>query len=178
MNEGDIKNKNLYNDKELVYDADLDWYDYGFRSYDTQIGRFPQLDPLTDDYPELTPYQYASNDPITNIDIDGLEGGSAVGAFTRDFSYAYDATSATADFWKPLATAASTASTAGNGLKTAINLSVRIGLDGINTPLAQGKCSKTRDFFVLSSYNKKYNMNVNIKAIIGGMMLKKEIRQK
>jgi hypothetical protein len=38
-----------------------------------------QLDPLTDDYPFLTPYQYASNDPITNIDIDGLEGGSAVG---------------------------------------------------------------------------------------------------
>jgi hypothetical protein len=38
-----------------------------------------QLDPLTDDYPFLTPYQYASNDPITNIDIDGLEGGPAVG---------------------------------------------------------------------------------------------------
>jgi hypothetical protein len=27
------------------------------------------------EYPELTPYQYASNDPIGNIDIDGLEGG-------------------------------------------------------------------------------------------------------
>jgi hypothetical protein len=38
-----------------------------------------QLDPLTHEYPFLTPYQYASNDPITNIDIDGLEGGSAVG---------------------------------------------------------------------------------------------------
>jgi len=58
----------------------LNWYDYGFRNYDPQIGRFTQLDPLTDDYPYLTPYQYASCDPITNIDIDGLEGGSAVGA--------------------------------------------------------------------------------------------------
>ncbi len=73
-NEGGIDNKNLYNDKELFDEADLDWYDYGFRNYDPQIGRFVQLDPLTDDYPELTPYQYASNDPIANIDLDGLEG--------------------------------------------------------------------------------------------------------
>src|SRR6185312_3379572 len=71
---GSLKNNNLYNDKELWDDADLDWYDYGFRNYDPQIGRFPQLDPLTDDYPELTNYQYASNDPILNIDLDGLEG--------------------------------------------------------------------------------------------------------
>jgi RHS repeat-associated protein len=72
-NEGNIDNKNLYNDKELFDDADLDWYDYGFRNYDPQIGRFTQLDPLTDDYPELTPYQYAGDEPIANIDIDGLE---------------------------------------------------------------------------------------------------------
>jgi RHS repeat-associated protein len=78
--EGMLANKNLYNDKELFDDADLNWYDYGFRNYDAQIGRFTQLDPLTWDYPELTNYQYASNDPIANIDIDGLEGGSALSA--------------------------------------------------------------------------------------------------
>jgi RHS repeat-associated protein len=72
--EGSLKNNNLYNDKELWDDADLNWYDYGYRNYDPQIGRFPQLDPLTDNYPELTNYQYASNDPILNIDLDGLEG--------------------------------------------------------------------------------------------------------
>ncbi len=77
--EGGIDNKNLYNDKELFDDGDLDWYDYGFRNYDAQIGRFPQLDPLTDNYPYLTPFQYASNDPVGNVDVDGLEGASAVG---------------------------------------------------------------------------------------------------
>jgi RHS repeat-associated protein len=77
-NEGVLKNNNFYNGKELFDDADLNWYDYGFRNYDPQIGRFMQLDPLTDEYSFLTPYQYASCDPITNIDIDGLEGGSAV----------------------------------------------------------------------------------------------------
>jgi RHS repeat-associated protein len=80
--EGSLKNNNLYNDKELFDDADLDWYDYGFRNYDPQIGRFPQLDPLTDNYPELTNYQYASNDPILNIVIDVLEGGSALDALS------------------------------------------------------------------------------------------------
>ena len=63
-NEGLLKNQHLYNDKELWEDADLHWYDYGFRNYDPQIGRFPQLDPLTDDYPYYTPYQYAGNEPV------------------------------------------------------------------------------------------------------------------
>lgn len=74
-NEGKLSNPYQYNRKEqLDEDGGLGWYDYGFRNYDPQIGRFPQLDPLTYEYPMLTPYQYASNDPITNIDVDGLEG--------------------------------------------------------------------------------------------------------
>ncbi len=77
--EGKLSNPYLYNDKEMLdEDAGLNWYDYGFRNYDPQIGRFMQLDPLTDDYPFLTPYQYASDDPITNIDVDGLEGCPSV----------------------------------------------------------------------------------------------------
>lgn len=77
-NEGYIDNKNLYNDKELFDEADLDWYDYGFRNYDAQIGRFTQLDPLTWEYPELTNFQYASCEPIANIDVDGLEKSNAL----------------------------------------------------------------------------------------------------
>ncbi|MBX9784360.1 MAG: hypothetical protein K2X48_13805 [Chitinophagaceae bacterium] len=81
--DGLAKNNYQYNDKELWDDADLNWYDYGFRNYDPQIGRFTQLDPLTDDYPFLTPYQYGSCDPILNIDIDGLEGVEAVKELTE-----------------------------------------------------------------------------------------------
>ena len=44
-NEGHLSNKNLYNDKELDDDADLNLYDFGFRTYDAQIGRFIQIDP-------------------------------------------------------------------------------------------------------------------------------------
>jgi len=38
-----------------------------------RIARFTQLDPLTWEYPELTNYQYASDEPIANVDMDGLE---------------------------------------------------------------------------------------------------------
>lgn len=48
---------------------------YGMRIYDPRLGRFLSEDPITKDYPELTPYQFSSNSPIANIDIDGLEGG-------------------------------------------------------------------------------------------------------
>ncbi|WP_225860265.1 DUF5615 family PIN-like protein [Chitinophaga sp. MD30] len=52
--------------------------DYGMRVYDPRVGKFLSIDPLTQQYPELTPYQFASNTPIWAIDIDGAEGGIPV----------------------------------------------------------------------------------------------------
>jgi len=48
-------------------------YDYGFRIYDSRLGRFLSVDPLFNGYPFYTPYQFAGNNPILNIDLDGLE---------------------------------------------------------------------------------------------------------
>lgn len=39
----------------------------------SSTSRFLSVDPLTYSYPELTPYQFASNRPIEAIDLDGLE---------------------------------------------------------------------------------------------------------
>jgi len=47
--------------------------DYGMRVYDPRAARFLSVDPLSEKYPELTPYQYASNSPVDGIDEDGLE---------------------------------------------------------------------------------------------------------
>lgn len=47
--------------------------DYGFRVYDPRLGKFLSVDPLTKKYPELTPYQFASNTPIQAIDLGGAE---------------------------------------------------------------------------------------------------------
>ena len=52
--------------------------DYGMRIHDPRLVRFLSVDPLTKDFPELTPYQFASNSPIENIDLDGLESISAI----------------------------------------------------------------------------------------------------
>jgi len=43
------------------------------RIYDPRIAKFLSVDPITKQYPELTPYQFASNRPIDGIDLDGLE---------------------------------------------------------------------------------------------------------
>jgi RHS repeat-associated protein len=58
-------------------------YDYGFRIYNPSLGRFLSVDPLTNKYPMLTPYQFASNTPIQAIDLDGLEAISYVFNVTR-----------------------------------------------------------------------------------------------
>jgi RHS repeat-associated protein len=50
-----------------------DWQDYGMRMYMKRLGRFPTPDPISKKYPYLSPYQFASNNPIMGIDLDGLE---------------------------------------------------------------------------------------------------------
>lgn len=47
--------------------------DYGMRIYDSRLGRFLSVDPLSIDYPWYTPYQFAGNKPIKFIDLDGKE---------------------------------------------------------------------------------------------------------
>lgn len=59
------------NDNDVKGEGNLQ--DYGMRIYDTRLGRFLSEDPITNEYPWLTPYQFAANSPIWAIDIDGLE---------------------------------------------------------------------------------------------------------
>ncbi|PCH74746.1 MAG: hypothetical protein COB98_09900 [Flavobacteriaceae bacterium] len=47
---------------------------YTFRMHDPRVGRFFAVDPITSEYPELTPYQFSSNSPIYMLELEGLEG--------------------------------------------------------------------------------------------------------
>ena len=61
----------LYNKKELDRKGGLDCYDYGSRYYDPVLGCFPVMDKYCEKYYSLSPYQYAANNPIKNIDVNG-----------------------------------------------------------------------------------------------------------
>ncbi len=54
-------------------DEETGLYYYGARYYAAWLCRFVSVDPLQFEYPQLTPYNYAGNKPITHIDIDGMQ---------------------------------------------------------------------------------------------------------
>ena len=72
---GEIKYR--YNGKELQDDViggiGLDWYDYGARFYDPQIGRWNVIDPMIEKHYDYSPFAYAYNNPILLIDVMGLD---------------------------------------------------------------------------------------------------------
>lgn len=63
----------LYNGKEVEKDLGLDWAFYGFRMYDSSIGRFTGVDPIADKFAFVSGFNYAENRPVSGIDLHGLQ---------------------------------------------------------------------------------------------------------
>jgi len=68
-------------EKEEAFGLEL--YETPFRSYDAQLGRFWQVEPLADIYVGVSMYQFAYNNPVSFNDPSGLSSdtGSGIGGF-------------------------------------------------------------------------------------------------
>lgn len=64
-----------YNGKELDRMHGLDTYDYGARQYNPITAHWDRVDPLCEEYYSMSPYNYCGNNPISFVDLKGLEPG-------------------------------------------------------------------------------------------------------
>lgn len=60
-----------FNGKE--FDAESGLYYYGSRYYDPRLSVWLSVDPLFNENPNFSPFNYCSNNPMNNIDPDGLD---------------------------------------------------------------------------------------------------------
>ena len=57
------------------HQTEFDWnvYDFNARTYDPILGRFMQIDPMSEKREWLNPYNYVQNNPLIRVDPEGTE---------------------------------------------------------------------------------------------------------
>ena len=65
-----------YLGQEHQNDLGLNWITFRHRNFNPEIGRFFGVDPVSEEYFSISTYQFAHNNPVWKIEIEGLEGAS------------------------------------------------------------------------------------------------------
>ena len=68
-----------YLNQEEQNELGLNWLTFRYRNYIPEIGRFFGVDPVASEYMSISTFQFAHNNPVWKIEIEGLEGGTSTG---------------------------------------------------------------------------------------------------
>ena len=63
-----------YLNQEHQKELGLNWITFRHRNYMPDVGRFFSVDPVSEEYMSISTYQFAHNNPIWKIELEGLEG--------------------------------------------------------------------------------------------------------
>jgi RHS repeat-associated protein len=71
---GEPKNKeHTFQDQRLDDDLGLNWVQFKWRNHDPQIGRFIEIDPLSEKYDYNSTYAFSENKLTVHVELEGLE---------------------------------------------------------------------------------------------------------
>src|SRR5690606_23935492 len=63
--------KYKFNGMEYQSELGLNYYDFGMRNYDPALGRWMNIDNVSEKFPGWSPYNYCMQNPVNIIDPDG-----------------------------------------------------------------------------------------------------------
>lgn len=78
-NESQATYKIKYLGQERQDELGLNWDTFRHRNYDYAIGRFFGVDPIAEQFMSISTYQFAHNNPVWKIELEGLEGKETQG---------------------------------------------------------------------------------------------------
>src|SRR5690606_18832411 len=71
-----VMNKIKFQGQEEIDDLNLGWVSFKWRNHMPEIGRFFNIDPLSEKYVYNSPFAFSENKVVAHVELEGLEAES------------------------------------------------------------------------------------------------------